>query len=133
MATGSHDDYRAAADLRAALRRFLRRSEEISRRCGLTPRQYLLLLMIKGATDGSGRSTVSELVGRLQLTQSTVTELVQRAEEAGLIEREQSTRDGRVVHLRLSREGDRRIAAAWQEHGPERELLLEHIRRAPPR
>lgn len=130
MALSSYDDYHAAADLRSALRRFLRRSEEISRRNGLTPRQYLLLLMIKGARDGSERSTVSELVDRLQLTQSTVTELVQRAEDAGLIEREPSTKDGRVVHLRLSAEGDRRIETACREHGPERELLLEHISRA---
>jgi len=40
-----HADYAEAAEFRASLRRFLRRSEEISRRHGLTPRQYLLLLM----------------------------------------------------------------------------------------
>ncbi len=126
------DDFRTAADLRAALRRFLRRSEEISRRHGLTPRQYLLLLMIKGAADGRERSTVSELVDRLQLTQSTVTELVQRAEDAGLVEREPSTRDGRVVNLRLSPEGERRLEAAWRELGSERKVLLESIGSPPP-
>ena len=48
--------------------------EEVARRHGLTPRQYLLLLMIKGTADGTERSAVSDLVERLQLTQSTVTE-----------------------------------------------------------
>ena len=81
-------DYEEAANLQAALRRFLRRSEEIARRNGLTPRQHLLLLMVKGAPDGNETATISDLVERLSLTQSTVTELVQRAEEADLLERE---------------------------------------------
>jgi DNA-binding MarR family transcriptional regulator len=101
-----------AAEFRAALRRFLRRSERIARSSGLTPQRYLLLLMIKGAPNGSQQSTVTELAERLQLAQSTVTELVRRAEEVGLVERETSALDGRVAHLRLSEEGERRLAQA---------------------
>src|SRR6059058_1965924 len=93
------DDVIAAADFRAALRQFLRRSERVARQAGLTPQRYLLLLMIKGASDGSEQSTVTALAERLQLAQSTVTELVRRAEEAGLIRREPSRSDGRVAHL----------------------------------
>jgi DNA-binding MarR family transcriptional regulator len=115
----SRDDFRTAAELRSALRRFDRRNEEVARRHGLTPRQYLLLLMIKGTADGTERSRVSDLVERLQLTQSTVTELVQRAEEAGLIERRPSQDDGRVIDLTLSGEGNRRLQEAWRELGPE--------------
>ncbi len=99
----------------------------MARRHGLTPRQYLLLLMIKGADDGSEVSTVGDLVHRLQLTQSTVTELVQRAEEAGLLQREPSTLDRRVAHLRLSGEGDRRLRDACRELGSERAALLDAI------
>src|SRR5207244_185986 len=73
----------AVAEFRAALRTFLRQSERIARRSGLTPQRYLLLLMIKGAPDRSEQSTVTELARRMQLAQSTVTELVSRAEEAG--------------------------------------------------
>src|ERR1700745_4022426 len=97
------------AEVRPALRRFLRRSERIARSCGLTPQRYLLLLMIKGAPDRSEQSTVTELSRRLQLAQSTVTELVSRAEEAGLVAREQSGMDGRVAHLRLTEEGENRL------------------------
>src|SRR5881227_302580 len=86
-----------AAEFRAALRRFLRRSERNSRAAGLTPQRYLLLLMIKGAPDGSEQSTVTELAERLQLAQSTVTELVSRAEEIGLVERSRSSDDGRIA------------------------------------
>src|SRR6059058_4751532 len=87
------------AEFREALRRFLRQSERVARASGLTPQRHLLLLMIKGAADGTEQSTVTELSERLQLAQSTVTELVHRAEETGLIHREQSDSDGRVTHL----------------------------------
>ena len=112
-----------AAEFRAALRRFLRRSERIARSSGLTPQRYLLLLMIKGAPDGSEQSTVTELAERLQLAQSTVTELVRRAEEVGLVERETSAVDGRVAHLRLTEEGERRLVKAVARLTGERDAL----------
>jgi hypothetical protein len=55
------------AALREALRAFLRQSELIAQANGLTPQRHLLLLMMKGAPDGSERSTVTELVTRLRL------------------------------------------------------------------
>ena len=120
-------EYAAAADFRAELRRFLRRSEEAARAEGLTPQQHVLLLMIAGA-DG-GVSTVSALVDRLQLTQSAVTELVQRAEEADLVSRRPSAADGRVVELRLTPDGERRLAAVHEQLGPERHHLREMVDR----
>jgi DNA-binding MarR family transcriptional regulator len=111
------------AEFRAALRSFLRRTERIARASGLTPQRYLLLLMIKGAPDGSEQSTVTDLAERLQLAQSSVTELVRRAEEVGLIEREASTADGRVAHLRLTAEGERRLARSFTSLAAEREEL----------
>jgi DNA-binding MarR family transcriptional regulator len=119
------DDVIAVAEFRAALRQFLRRSERIARQSGLTPQRYLLLLMIKGAPDGTEQSTVTELSDRLQLAQSTVTELVRRAEEAGLIDREQSQTDARVAHLRLTPEGERRLNRSFTELTTEREQLRE--------
>src|ERR671935_297025 len=116
------------AEFRAALRRFLLTSERTARQSGLTPQRYLLLLMIKGAPDGSQQSTVTELADRLQLAQSTVTELVRRAEEAGLIEREQSARDGRVAHLRLTAEGERRLARTYTDLDSERRALRDAFR-----
>ena len=118
-------DVVAVAEFRAGLRQFLRRSERIAREAGLTPQRYLLLLMIKGAADGSEQSTVTELAERLQLAQSTVTELVRRAESAGLIEREQSQRDARVAHLRLTSEGERRLMLSFTELATERAQLRE--------
>jgi DNA-binding MarR family transcriptional regulator len=122
-------EYAAAAEFRSELRRFLRRSEEAAREQGLTPQQHLLLLMIAGTDDGV--STVSTLVDRLQLTQSAVTELVQRAEEASLLSRRPSSADGRVVELRLTPEGERRLGAVHRKLGPERQHLREIVDRLP--
>jgi len=115
------------AAFRAVIRSFLRTSERLAREHGLTPRRHLLLLMIKGAPNGSEQSTVTELSERLQLAQSTVTELVGRAERAGLIQRERSEKDLRVAHLRLTPDGERRLALSVrgleeQRHEPRQRL-----------
>ena len=123
----STHEFIALAGLRSALRVFMRQTEQMARRSGLTPQRHLLLLMIKGAPDGSEQSTVTELSERLQLAQSTVTELVRRAEDAGLIEREQSASDGRVAYLRLTREGERRLERVDEKLTIERARLRETI------
>jgi DNA-binding MarR family transcriptional regulator len=121
------NEYTAAARLRTALRRFLRESETAARAEGLTPRQYLLLLQIAGSENGT--TTVSQLTDLLVLTQSTVTELVQRAEQAGLVEREVAPHDARVTHLRLAPEGERRLAAVHAQLTGERAHLLRLLER----
>lgn len=121
----SDGEFREAAALRAALRKFMRTSERIAREEGLTPSRYLLLLMIKASS--TGRSTVTELAERMQLTQSTVTELVTRAEAAGLVAREQSEEDARVFWLRLTKEAEARLGRAVARNGREKHRLLQLI------
>ncbi len=99
------------ARLRSALREFLRRGEAVARAQGLTPQRYPLMLMAHGAPVGSRRATVSDLANGLALAQSTVTELINRAEAAGLVARIASETDVRVVYVRLTPEGERRLAA----------------------
>jgi DNA-binding MarR family transcriptional regulator len=111
--------YARAARFHAALRKFLHDSEARAREGGLTPRQYVLLLQIGAAEP----TTVSDLVERLALTQSTVTELVQRAARNGLVERTPSTRDARVVHLRLTPEGRARLEHVLDRLGGEHHRL----------
>ncbi|HZQ65167.1 MAG TPA: MarR family transcriptional regulator [Gaiellaceae bacterium] len=123
----SLEEFREAAALRAALRKFMRSSERIAREEGLTPSRHLLLLMIKTAREA--RSTVTELAERMQLTQSTVTELVTRAEAAGLVRREQSSEDARISWLRLTADGEHRLARTVARSGGERQRLLELLRR----
>ncbi len=121
----SAEEAARVADFRAALRQFLRITERNARGAGLTPQRYLLLLTIKGAPDHSEQSTVTELSERLQLAQSTVTELVRRAEEIGLIARARSAADGRIAHLRLTPEGERRLAQSFTSNDSERRTLLD--------
>ena len=111
------------ANFRAALRTFQHETERVARTSGLTPQRYLLLLMVKGAADGSGQTTVTELAERMKLAQSTVTELVKRAETVGLVEREQSEADARVAHIRLTAEGERRFALVFTGLETERAQL----------
>ena len=118
-----------AAEFRSALRRFERQSDRIARASGLTPRWYLVLLLIKGSPDGTERSTVTDLAERMHLAQSTVTELVARAEEAGLVQREPSSDDGRVAHLALTDEGEARLTRAFRSLAAERRALREAIGR----
>jgi DNA-binding MarR family transcriptional regulator len=121
----SSNEYAAAARLRTALRRFLRESETAARGVGLTPRQYLLLLQIAGAAEGT--TTVSALVERLVLTQSTVTELVQRAEQAGLVARRTAPHDARIAYLTLTPEGSARLAAVHAQLKGERARLRKLV------
>jgi DNA-binding MarR family transcriptional regulator len=129
MSDPSADDVSRAAEFRSALRRFERQSDRIARASGLTPRWYLVLLLIKGAPNGRERSTVTELAERLHLAQSTVTELVARAEEAGLLRRDASLRDGRVAHISLTAEGESRFARAFRSLAAERRALRDAIGR----
>ena len=119
-----HDEYRSAAELREGLRHFLRSSNRITRAHGLTTQRYELLLMIKAARDGSERATLRELIERLDAPQSTVTELVHRTEDLGLVQRELDPRNRRLIYLRLTPEGERRLAASVAALAHERRRLI---------
>lgn len=106
----SGGELQLAAAYRTALRHFVRRTEAAAAQAELTPERYDLLLMIAAAADAGAEATVSELKHRLALRQQAVTELVKRAEEAGLVERERAVHDGRVFHLHLTAEGEARVA-----------------------
>jgi DNA-binding MarR family transcriptional regulator len=117
-----------AAAFRAELRRFLARTEAVTSEARLTPQRYDLLLMIKAAPGGVERSTVGELSKTLRLAQTATTELVKRAEDAGLLERRQSTEDGRVWLLSLTAEGERRLVHAFANLRDERASLTDAFR-----
>jgi DNA-binding MarR family transcriptional regulator len=117
----------SVADFRVALRNFLHQTERVARDYGMTPQWYLLLLLIKGAPDLSERTTVTELAKRLHLAQSSVTELVDRAEQAGLVRREPSDDDHRVANVRLTEAGEERLAQAFQSLASERRALRDAV------
>ncbi|PYR84290.1 MAG: MarR family transcriptional regulator, partial [Acidobacteria bacterium] len=82
-------DYRALAEFRYELRRYLALSDHAARSVGLHPGQYRLLLMLKGLPDGI-EPTIGNLAERLGLRHHSTVELVDRLEKRGLIHRERN-------------------------------------------
>jgi DNA-binding MarR family transcriptional regulator len=116
-------EYRQAAALRAGLRAFAQGSERILARRDLTPERYELLLAINSAQADGERVAVSDLTGLLGVAQSSVTQLVRRAEDAGLVRREVSDSDARVRYLLLSDHGEQALALAVGDLREERARL----------
>jgi DNA-binding MarR family transcriptional regulator len=111
-------DCEALSDFRYQLRRFLRFSEEIVRKEGVTPLQYLLLLHIKGY-PGREWATVGELAERLQSHHHGTVALVSRCEKVGLVKRKASTADRRQVEVHLTPKGERSLDRLAQRHRDE--------------
>ena len=98
-------DFEVLADFRYQIRRFERFSEEVTRRHGLTPLQYLLLLHIKGY-PGRDWATVGELAERLQAQQHGVVALISRCEKQGYVQRRRSAEDRRRIEIHLLKNGE---------------------------
>jgi DNA-binding MarR family transcriptional regulator len=114
----SKADLETLAQFRYQLRRYLRFSEEVTRRKGITPLQYLLLLQIKGF-PGREWATVGELAERLQAKHHGVVSLISRCEVAGLVRRRISRGDRRRVEVQLTKKGDERLEQLAHLHRAE--------------
>ncbi len=98
-------EYRALAEFRYELRRFLHFSEQAARVAGLEPQQHQLLLAIKGLPTSKDAS-VGELAERLQIQHHSTVELVNRMVERGLLERRRDDNDQRRVLVSLTPYGE---------------------------
>lgn len=108
-------DYRALAEFRYQIRRFLKLSERAARAAKLEPQQHQLLLAMKGLPGGA-KPTIRSLAERLQLQHHSAVELVDRLEERGLVRRSRGREDRREVIVRISPRGERLL----------RQLSLHH-------
>jgi DNA-binding MarR family transcriptional regulator len=113
-----------AAAFRAELRRVSRRTEAAAAAAGLTPRRYDLLIALKSA---GGQATIGGLASLLEMRQNAVTELVKRAEQAGVTRRTRSRVDRRVVNVSITREGERRLRRSLEALRGERAALAEAL------
>lgn len=93
-------DYRALADFRHAIRRFLAFSETWAAEMGLTPQQHQALLAIRAAPEG--QATVGLVAERLILKPHSATGLVDRLVALGLVVRELAADDRRRACLLLT-------------------------------
>lgn len=122
-------EYRVLSRFRAALRVFLRFSEDAARQAGVTPNQHQLLLAIRGST---GAPTISDVAESLQLRHHSTVELIDRAVEAGLVARETDPNDRRCQRLTLTRRGAHVLSSLSATHREElrrfREEMAEVLR-----
>lgn len=101
-------EFETLSNFRYQLRCFLRLSEQLTRRAGITNLQYLLLLHIRGFA-GREWASIGELAERLQSQHHGVVALVTRCEKAGLVERRTGRSDGREVEVHLTPRGERTV------------------------
>ena len=101
----SMTDYRALAEIRYQIRRFLHFSEQAAREAGLVPQQHQLLLALKGLPAGR-KATISEVAERLQLRHHSAVELIDRLVGRGLIKRLRDEADQRRVIIHLTSQGE---------------------------
>jgi len=99
-------EYRALAELRYLLRRFVREGDSVARSAGLEPQQYLLLLAIRGLPDGE-EATIRALADRLALKHHSAVELIDRLESHGYVRRSRSRDDRRRVLVVLLPRGEK--------------------------
>lgn len=102
------EEFRTLSEFRYQLRSFVRFSEDITDRFGITNLQYLLLLHVKGYRDREW-ATIGELAERLQTHHNGVVSLASRCEKLGLIYRQRGTADKREVQIYLTPEGNKLV------------------------
>lgn len=107
-------DYERLLDFRKELRRFLRWSEESARNVGLTPAQHQLLLAVKGHPGEA--PTISDVADDLMLRHHSVSELIDRAATAGLVDRQTDPADRRLTRVQVTREGEAVLRRLTQQH-----------------
>jgi DNA-binding MarR family transcriptional regulator len=111
-------DYQSLAELRYHIRRFLHFSEQVARAAGLEPRQYQLMLALKGLPKGV-RPRIGELAERLQIQHHSTVELVNRLSSGGYVKRQRGGEDRREVLLALTPKGEKVLGELAMHHRTE--------------
>ena len=122
MTTGPN--YKAMAELRYQIRRFLRFSENAARQAGIEPQQHQLLLAVRGLPDAL-KPTIGVLAERMQLQHHSTVELIDRLVERNFLFRLRSTDDKRQVLVKLTRDGEEFLQTLSLHH-------LQELRSAGP-
>jgi DNA-binding MarR family transcriptional regulator len=122
--TDSH--FRALAEFRWKLRRFVAFSESAAREVGLEPRQHQLLLTLRGL-PADVEPTAQALAERLVLRHNTVVELLDRLEQGGLIRRDRDSTDRRRVRISLTTRAEDMLHRLSDAHLDELRLLAPEL------
>jgi len=131
----SDEDYLMLASFRAALRKFLRTSEDIAHNLGLTPQRHQAMLAVRGF-PGDEPPTVGALAAKLHIRHNSAVGLVTRLVNEGYLRREKSKLDQRRQHVRLTPKGQAVLDKLTEAHrtelrhiGPDITRLLKELTR----
>ena len=111
-------EFRALAELRYRIRRFLQEGDNAAHEAGLEAQQYLLLLAIRGLPEGC-EATVSTLAERLLLRHHSTVELANRLAKGGYVRRQRDQKDRREVLLNLTAKGETILRQLSLDHRQE--------------
>jgi DNA-binding MarR family transcriptional regulator len=107
-------EYRALAELRYRIRKFVRDGDIVARSAGLEAQQYLLLLAIRGMPERE-EPTIRGLAERLALKHQSTVELIDRLESHGYVRRARSRDDRRRVLVSLLPRGEQLLEEVAQQ------------------
>ncbi len=126
-------DFKAMAELRYQIRRFLRFSETAARQAGIEPQQHQLLLAVKGLPNNL-KPTIGVLAERMQLQHHSTVELIDRLADRGFLLRLRATDDRRQVLVKLTRDGEEFLKTLSLHHlhelqssGPKFVMILQGL------
>jgi len=129
--TVKDSDYRALSDFRQSIHDYLDFSDHAARAAGLEPRQYQLMLAIKGLPRDV-EPAVGILATRLRVRHHSAVELIDRAEANGYVKRERSA-NGRYVLVQMTAKGlhtlEQAVAARLEELQSAGPVLVDSLRR----
>ena len=99
-------------EILVSLRKIMRaadlHSQRLMKESGLTSPQ----LLVMQAIQKEGKPSTSTLARHIAVSQATMTRIVDRIERAGLVKREKSTQDKRVVNVCLTESGYEKLKQA---------------------
>ena len=96
-------------------------SQKLMKESGLTAPQ----LLVMQAIEKEGSPSTSTLARHIAVSQATMTRIIDRLERAGLVRREKSSKDKRVVNISLTDAGNTKLESAPEP------LQAEFLRRFP--
>ncbi|HYM76323.1 MAG TPA: MarR family winged helix-turn-helix transcriptional regulator [Candidatus Dormibacteraeota bacterium] len=111
-------DYRALAEFRFQIRKYLHFSEQAVQAAGLERGQYQLMLAIKGMPEEL-RPRIRDVANRMHIQHHSAVELINRLESGGYMRRERAEDDRREVLLALTPKGERVLAELAMHHHAE--------------
>ena len=121
-------DYARLAAFRAAVREFLRFSEDAAAQAGLTAQHYQVMLILRANAEGTSVS-INDVAHQLFIKHNSAVGLVDRLVRETLIVREASREDRRKVELRLSARGRQVLAKLAGMHRRELERIGPTLQR----